>query len=132
MSREPVLNTILPPLPKINKITPLDLRSKSFDSFPPLPTPKLQPLNIDRVAYLGFEGFTTIPTTKETPNKKVKINKVIKNKKIIVPTRPNINKTIIKKKPKRKSLVYFILLFMTSLFLVTIINTILIRLFVNQ
>jgi hypothetical protein len=29
-------------------------------------------------------------------------------------------------------LVYFILLFMTSLFLVAIINTILIRLFVNQ
>lgn len=127
MSREPVLNTILPPLPKTNEIIPLNLRSKSIVSFPPMATPKLQPLNKDRISFPGLKGITLIPPTK------VEV-KVKKTKKLDITSTPDIKSLSIinKEKPKRKSLVYFILLFMTSLFLVAIINTILIRLFVNQ
>jgi hypothetical protein len=129
MSREPVLNTILPPLSKTNEIIPLNLRSKSIVSFPPMATPKLQPLNKDRISFPGLKGITLIPPTKMVVEEKVK-----KTKKLNITSTPYIKSlsTVGKKKPKRKSLVYFILLFMTSLFLVAIINTILIRLFVNQ
>lgn len=129
MSREPVLNTILPPLPKTNEIIPLNLRSKSIVSFPPMATPKLQPLNKDRISFPGLKGITLIPPTKMVVEEKVK-----KTKKLNITSTPDIKSlsTVGKKKTKRKSLVYFILLFMTSLFLVAIINTILIRLFVNQ
>jgi hypothetical protein len=119
MSREPVLNTILPPLPKTNEIIPLNLRSKSIDSFPPMATPKLQPLNKDRLTFPGLRGG-------------VEDNKPVE--KVNVPLTPDIKTVsmVVKKKSRRKSLIYFILLFMTSLFLVALINTILLRIFNNK
>lgn len=72
---EPKLNTILDPLPKTNIIKPLNMRSKNFDSFPPLKTPKLQPLNVEVVKYIGLRN---IPNEK---SEKVK-QKIIKSKKI--------------------------------------------------
>ena len=69
MSNQPLLNTILPPLPKTNNILPLNLSSKEINSFPPLKTPKLQELNKQTVTSLGLQGIKTKPNT---PNKIIK------------------------------------------------------------
>jgi hypothetical protein len=64
---EPVLNTVLPELPKTNVIIPLNIKSKSFDSFPPMATPKLQPLKIEVITYPSLRGISRkdIPVEKE-------------------------------------------------------------------
>lgn len=66
---EPKLNTILDPLPKENIIKPLNMRSKNFDSFPPLPTPKLQPLNKEVVKFVGLRN---LPVEKNVTKKEIK------------------------------------------------------------
>jgi hypothetical protein len=73
---DPKLNTILDPLPKENIIKPLNMRSKNFDSFPPLKTPKLQPLNKDSIKFVGLRNLP-----KDRVSKKIKKSvKKIKNK----------------------------------------------------
>jgi hypothetical protein len=79
---EPKLNTILNPLPKENIIKPLNMRSKNFDSFPPLPTPKLQPLNKDTMKFVGLRN---LPDDKKVSKKIIKkslkkVKKYIKKK----------------------------------------------------
>jgi len=76
---EPVLNTVLPELPKTNEIIPLNIKSKSFDSFPPMATPKLQPLKIEVITYPSLRGLSKKDIIKEKPIV-VKEAKVIKKK----------------------------------------------------
>lgn len=69
----PVLNTILTPLPEKNIIMPLNIISKSYDSFPPMNTPRLQPLNKEIITYPNLRGITYIKD--EVDKKKVIIQK---------------------------------------------------------
>ena len=64
---EPVLNTVLPELPKTNEIIPLNIKSKSFDSFPPMNTPRLQPLKIEVITYPSLRGISRKDLIKEKP-----------------------------------------------------------------
>lgn len=90
---DPKLNTILDPLPKINNIKPLNLRSKNFDSFPPLPTPKLQPLNKDAIKFVGLRN---IPVDKKVSKKEIKkqVKKIKKEIKEIKMKEPSFIKNI--------------------------------------
>jgi hypothetical protein len=56
---EPILNTVLPELPKSsNSVAPLNIVSKKFDSFPPMATPKLQEIKEETIAFPGLRGIT--------------------------------------------------------------------------
>jgi hypothetical protein len=109
MSREPQLKTILQPLPKINNIKPLDLVSNTYDSFPPMKTPKLQETKLENINYIGLRNMP-----KYKPIKKIKKNKVDKN-----------NKN--NKKNNMNPLLRFFLIFLISLLLCSTIYTILLR-----
>lgn len=85
---EPVLNTVLPELPKTNQIIPLNIKSKSFDSFPPMATPKLQPLKIEVITYPSLRGISRKDLIKEEPV-------VVKEDKIIIKEPQMINKMIL-------------------------------------
>jgi hypothetical protein len=107
MSKEPQLKTILQPLPKINNIKPLDLVSNTYDSFPPMKTPKLQETKEETINYINLRN---IP--KDVPIKKIKKNKVKKN--------------------KMNPLLRFFLIFLISLLLCSTIYTILLRISDNK
>ena len=85
---EPILNTVLPELPKTNEIIPLNIKSKSFDSFPPMATPKLQPLKIEVITYPTFRGISRKDLIKEEPV-------VVKEERAIKKESPMINKTLL-------------------------------------
>lgn len=71
----------LPPMPKINLLSPGNITSKRFDSFPPIKTPKLQELNKEKITYPDLK---TIRYTKPI---------------LIIPSPKKIIKSINKLKP---------------------------------
>ena len=117
MSKSPVLNTILEALPKKNIIIPLNLRSNSYDSFPPIKTPKLQSEKNEIITFPDLRG---IP----------KYNKVVKkvNKKIYKITEKLENNIILPHKKSKKSIFKFFIIFLFSLILCSIIYTMLLNL----
>ncbi len=98
---DPKLNTVLDPLPKVNIIKPLNMNSKNFDSFPPLPTPKLQPLNTE---VFKFPSLRNIPIDKVT-KKQIK-----KTKKVIIKKDTNYLKNI-----SQLAIYFFILLIILTI-----------------
>jgi hypothetical protein len=75
----------LPPMPKINLLSPGNITSKRFDSFPPIKTPKLQELNKEKITYPDL--------------KTIKYTKPI----LIIPPPKKIIKSINKLKPAKVS-----------------------------
>lgn len=71
----------LPPMPKINLLSPGNITSKKIDSFPPIKTPKLQELNKEKITYPDLK---TIRYTKPI---------------LIIPSPKKIIKSINKLKP---------------------------------
>ena len=65
----------LPPMPKINLLPPGNLKSKKFDSFPPIKTPKLQELNKERVTYPSLNSIKYVKPTVFKPKKKQQVIK---------------------------------------------------------
>lgn len=103
MSKEPQLKTILQPLPKINNIKPLDLVSNTYDSFPPMKTPKLQETKVETINFINLRN---IP--KDVPIKKIEKKKT-------------------HKKNRMGPILRFFLIFLISLLLCSTIYTILLR-----
>jgi len=68
----------LPPMPKINLLSSGNIISKSFDSFPPIKTPKLQELNKERISYPDLKTITTKEIKPILPLKKTKKKKSTK------------------------------------------------------
>jgi hypothetical protein len=97
----------LQPLPKINNIKPLDLVSNTYDSFPPMKTPKLQETKEETINYINLRN---IP--KDVPIKKIEKKKTKKN--------------------KMDPILRFFLIFLISLLLCSTIYTILLRINDNK
>jgi hypothetical protein len=69
----------LPPMPKINLLSPGNITSKRIDSFPPIKTPKLQELNKEKITYPDLKTIRyTKPILIIPPPKKIikSINKL--------------------------------------------------------
>jgi len=56
----PKFNTILPPMPEVNVIPPLNYSSDSIQRFPPMKTPKLQDLQNETITYPDFRAQTDL------------------------------------------------------------------------
>jgi hypothetical protein len=61
----PKLQPDIPPLPKINNIIPLNLRSISFEIFPPLKTPKIMSEKREIITYPALIRNKLIEKTTE-------------------------------------------------------------------
>lgn len=68
----PKLQPVLSELPDKNIIKPLDIISKSFDSFPPLKTPKIMTENKETIDYPAFYGIKIFKQKENIDQQKTK------------------------------------------------------------